>query len=223
MSNVNVGASCSGSATAAEQRKAREAERKRQRRQADPELRAREAECKRQRRQKTSTEATRARHAEVQRQRYQADPELRARKVEAQRQRRAAAPDPEATRQRESAARAARRSRPLQRPGFDGAETETRSAPPAMLSHPIMVARRDRKKEPASWCTHGKSTKPVQTEASWLFNNSVDVAVETSRSFDMCTQTQTSPVAVKVHRWTETTDLVESKDSDTHVQEFPAT
>ncbi|KAH7942293.1 hypothetical protein HPB49_022674 [Dermacentor silvarum] len=80
----------------------------------------------------------------------------------------------------------------------------------------------DRKKKPASCCTHGKSTKPVQTEASWLFNSSVDVAVETSRSIDMCKSTQASLVAVKVHRWTETRDLVESKDSDTHVQEIPA-
>ncbi|XP_070383577.1 apical junction molecule ajm-1-like isoform X2 [Dermacentor albipictus] len=80
----------------------------------------------------------------------------------------------------------------------------------------------DRKKESASCCTHGKSTKPVQTEASWLFSSSVDVAVETSRSIDVCKSTQTSPVAVKVHMWTETTDLVESKDSDTHLPEFPA-
>ncbi|XP_054933616.1 uncharacterized protein [Dermacentor andersoni] len=80
----------------------------------------------------------------------------------------------------------------------------------------------DRKKEPASCCTHGKSTKPVQTETSWLFSSSVDVAVETSRTIDVCKSTQTSPVAVKVHRWTETTDLVESKDSDTHLHEFPA-
>ncbi|XP_049526470.1 uncharacterized protein LOC119457894 [Dermacentor silvarum] len=80
----------------------------------------------------------------------------------------------------------------------------------------------DRKKEPASCCNHGKSTKPVQTEASWLFSSSVDVAVETSRSIDVCKSTQASLVAVKVHRWTETTDLVESKDSDTHVQEIPA-
>ncbi|XP_075531175.1 uncharacterized protein LOC142564170 [Dermacentor variabilis] len=81
---------------------------------------------------------------------------------------------------------------------------------------------KDRKKEPASCCTHGKSTKPVQTETSWLFSSSVDVAVETSRTIDVCKSTQTTPVAVKVHRWTETTDLVESKDSDTHLHEFPA-
>ncbi|XP_070383574.1 uncharacterized protein [Dermacentor albipictus] len=80
----------------------------------------------------------------------------------------------------------------------------------------------DKEKEPASCCTHGKSTKPVQTETSWLFSSSVDVAVETSRTIDVCKSTQTSPVAVKVHRWTETTDLVESKDCDTHLHEFPA-
>ncbi|KAH7942294.1 hypothetical protein HPB49_022675 [Dermacentor silvarum] len=80
----------------------------------------------------------------------------------------------------------------------------------------------DRKKEPASSCTHGKSAKPVQTEASWLFNSSVDVAVETPRSIHVCKSTQASLVAVKVHRWTETTDLVERKDSATYVQEFPA-
>nr|XP_054933637.1 uncharacterized protein LOC129387908 isoform X1 [Dermacentor andersoni] len=80
----------------------------------------------------------------------------------------------------------------------------------------------ERKKEPASCCTHGKSTKPVQTEASWLFSSSVDVAVETPRIIDVSKSTQTSPVAVKVHMWTETTDLVESKDSDTHLPELLA-
>ncbi|XP_049512048.1 translation initiation factor IF-2-like isoform X2 [Dermacentor silvarum] len=81
----------------------------------------------------------------------------------------------------------------------------------------------DREKEPASCCTHEILAKPVQTEASWLFNSSVvDVAVETSRSADVCKSTQTSLVVVKVHRWTETTDLIESQEGDTDAQESPA-
>ncbi|XP_049272667.1 uncharacterized protein LOC125758926 [Rhipicephalus sanguineus] len=106
--NVNVGASWSSTPTSAEieivaeqQRRARDAERKRLRRQGDPELRAREAQAKRQR--------------------LAANPEVQNADVEAKRQRRATASATE--RQRESAARAARRSRQLQRPGTDGATT----------------------------------------------------------------------------------------------------
>ncbi|KAH7942291.1 hypothetical protein HPB49_022672 [Dermacentor silvarum] len=104
----------------------------------------------------------------------------------------------------------------------DVAVETSRSIDVCKSTQASLVAVKDRKKEPASCCNHGKSTKPVQTEASWLFSSSVDVAVETSRSIDVCKSTQASLVAVKVHRWTETTDLVESKDSDTHVQEIPA-
>ena len=126
-SNVNVGASCSNTLKPAEiaeqrveQRKARRAEAHRKRRQADPELRARESQRKLQRRRETATDETRARHAETQRQRRQANPAVRNADVEAKRQRRANASA--ADRRRESNARAERLARQLQRPGFDGAD-----------------------------------------------------------------------------------------------------
>ncbi|XP_049274381.1 uncharacterized protein LOC119401916 isoform X3 [Rhipicephalus sanguineus] len=120
--NVNVSASCNSTPTYAEiiteqQHRARDAERKRLRRQGDPELRAREAQAKRQRR--AANPEVRNADIEAKRQRRAANPEVRNTDIEAKRQRRATASTTE--RQRESAARAARRSRQLQRPGTDGA------------------------------------------------------------------------------------------------------
>ncbi|XP_075531141.1 uncharacterized protein LOC142564153 isoform X2 [Dermacentor variabilis] len=53
-----------------------------------------------------------------------------------------------------------------------------------------------------------KSTKAVQTEATWCFSGRMDAAVGTTiADRAVCQSTQTSPAAKKVHRWANTTDL----------------
>ncbi|XP_049526469.1 uncharacterized protein LOC119457893 isoform X2 [Dermacentor silvarum] len=182
----------------------------RQRRQTEPEFRERNVEAVRRRR--AADPELREREAAAKRQRRVADPEFRERDIQAKRQRRAN--DPEYR---------ARELERLQRRRLGLPQGAGICADNGGDGQPFPYRKMgDRKKEPASSCTHGKSAKPVQTEASWLFNSSVDVAVETPRSIHVCKSTQASLVAVKVHRWTETTDLVERKDSATYVQEFPA-
>ncbi|XP_049274388.1 uncharacterized protein LOC119401926 isoform X5 [Rhipicephalus sanguineus] len=237
----NVGASCSNTLTPAEiakqrveQRKARRAEAQRKRRQADPELRAREAQRKRQRRRETTTAETRARHAEAQRQRRQANPAVRNADVEAKRRRRQANcavrnADVEAKRQRranasaadrrrESNARAERLARQLQRPGFDGADIRfQREFLDWSFGHSCSWFDNDLTEH--ACCCRKKSTKPVQTENAWPLNTTMDVAAETSRSVDACTQA--TFVTVKVHRYMQATDVEDSEDSDIPTREFP--
>ncbi|XP_049268911.1 uncharacterized protein LOC125757387 [Rhipicephalus sanguineus] len=109
---VNATISATGrnaAASAAEKRaRAAAAAAKRQRQQADPELRTKEAEARRKRHLQESTEAMTASAAEAQRQRRQANIE--------------------AARQRESAAKAAKRLKQLLQPGTDGADARFKRA-----------------------------------------------------------------------------------------------
>ncbi|XP_049512077.1 uncharacterized protein LOC119463788 isoform X2 [Dermacentor silvarum] len=202
--------------------RAAEIEAHRRRRQGNPAVRAAAAEAQRRRRQNPEV---RAAEAEASRRRRQENPAVRAAEAEAKRRRR----EDLAVRAAEAEAKRRRRR---ESPAVRAAEAEEachrlrREVPAVRAAEAEAYHCRgqedpgDMKMEPASCCTHATSTKPVQTEATWLFNSSVDVAVETSRSFNVCKSTQTA--AFKVHKWTETTDLDESEDRDTHVKEIPA-
>ncbi|XP_049512049.1 uncharacterized protein LOC119464535 isoform X3 [Dermacentor silvarum] len=191
----------------------RELARERQRRRrANPELREREVQAKRQRREAATAE-DRERAAQAKRRWRQANPQFQEKATQAKRQQRQANP-----KLREQEAEQRRRRKQI--PPTEGADGRFKRE---FLDREFGRSCKDREKEPASCCTHEILAKPVQTEASWLFNSSVvDVAVETSRSADVCKSTQTSLVVVKVHRWTETTDLIESQEGDTDAQESPA-
>ncbi|XP_049274403.1 tol-Pal system protein TolA isoform X2 [Rhipicephalus sanguineus] len=171
----------------AAKRRARDAERKRLKRAANPEIRLREAARQRQRRE--------------------ADPEHRARAAALERERRAArkrqqreaAPDAA----RERAAKAAARAK-------QHAQRDARFKRD-FLERSFGHSCKDENKGLACCCTHVTSTKALQTKASWRVNATADAAVETLRSVDFCSQTM--PV-IKVNRWTEANGVEDSEEQE---------
>ncbi|XP_075728107.1 uncharacterized protein LOC119164527 isoform X3 [Rhipicephalus microplus] len=246
--DINVGTSCGGIGnigcdgsvrSTVERKRARDAERKRERRKSDAKLRAREVARKRQRRQ--SDPEVRAREAERRRQRRAEDPELRVREAEAQRQRRARdiesarqreaekqrkrrAANPEAFRQRDSAARALRRARKLQPPGIDGATAHFHDR---HFGHSCSVCDRlgfdnNLSKGEPTLCDKCKnSRRNAQTATIPPLKGGVDVAVGTRRRADrkLCKSTQASLDPFMVDWWTDTADLEDLQDTGTHRRE----
>lgn len=95
------------------------------------------------------------------------------------------------------------------------------------LPSKALLVQQDKRGPPVHCSTHGslptETANAVQREATGHFSRSVNVAVETSRIVDgnMCKSTQTLPVAKKVHRGTETTNM-DVQDSGPCAQDISA-
>lgn len=196
----------------AAKRRARDAERKRLKRAADPELRQREA-------RRAADPERRARKRALQRERRAADPEVRDRDVQRKRMKRAADPElraREAARKRQRREAALDAARERERAWKAAARAKQHAQPDArfkrgFLDRSFGYSCKNENKGLACCCTHVTSTKASQTKASSGVNTTADAAVETSRSLDVCSQTM--PV-IKVHRWTEASGVEDSEEWD---------
>ncbi|XP_037524867.1 uncharacterized protein LOC119401919 isoform X2 [Rhipicephalus sanguineus] len=192
--------------------RAREAEAKRARRQADPEVRAREA-------RRQADPAVRRRRAEAARARRQ-DPAVRAREAEANRTRRQANPELQASDAR-------RRADPAVKGRKAEADRKRRQENPEVRARDAAAKRRKRllpqNGRPTYCNTCKKSTRNAQTATIPPLKGGVDVAVGTKRRADckLCKSTQASFGPLMVDWWTDTADLENLQDASADRREQP--